>query len=207
MYILNKRQKSWQHIEWGWFSRSTAASSVGPPSSSCPQGQPPTSLLKSLVHAKKSVHPRTPLKQDQVCTLHYAVYSFLLPTPSSTPASDKSLSSMAETSCPSGSPYAFPSFPLPNGFFNSIFCSEPFNHHWNISSKWVPICFSQLTPPQCVLQLQLLQRAVPPLLKHLVQVGPHITDFKFTGKVESQTIIFLKSSVLAHFTWNFFRNQ
>ena len=31
------------------------------------------------------------------------------------------------------------------------------------------------------------------------------TDFKFIGKVESQTNIFLKSSVLAHFTWTFFK--
>ena len=30
-----------------------------------------------------------------------------------------------------------------------------------------------------------------------------ITDFKFLGKVESQTNIFLKSSVLAHFSWKF----
>ena len=37
--------------------------------------------------------------------------------------------------------------------------------------------------------------------------GPVKTDLKFIGKVESQTNNFLKSSVLAHFTWNFFKNQ
>ena len=36
---------------------------------------------------------------------------------------------------------------------------------------------------------------------------PYRTDFKFIGKVESQTNIFLKSSVLAHFTWTIFKNQ
>ena len=33
------------------------------------------------------------------------------------------------------------------------------------------------------------------------------TDFKFIGKVESQTNNFWKSSVLAHYTWTFFKNQ
>ena len=34
-----------------------------------------------------------------------------------------------------------------------------------------------------------------------------ITDFKFIGKVESTTNDFYKTSVLAHFTWKFFKNQ
>ena len=33
----------------------------------------------------------------------------------------------------------------------------------------------------------------------------YITEFKFIGKIQSQTNIFLKSSVPAHFIWTFFK--